>query len=113
MLAVALLYSKWIPDRGGYAYYETSERRGLGDDLPIPSVTPVNAIGAPSTEVGRTLPLGAKLVGYGPLARGSVVHLDRSGLSGMMDAGARDLTLWGSLAAFGATVGFYLVKKFS
>ncbi len=77
-----MVYSEWLPDRGGYRYLEVAERRGLGDDLPIPKLKQRSPIGVPSTEAGRPLPLGAKIVGYGPIAKGSVVPLDRSGLAG-------------------------------
>lgn len=107
-----MLYSKWIPDRGGYAYYETAERRGLGDDLPIPRLQPVTSIGVASTDIGRAMPLGAKLVGYGPLARGSVAPLDRSGLSGSLGALSfrSPLVLLG-LAAGSAALGVFLMRK--
>lgn len=107
-----MLYSKWVPDRGGYAYYETAERRGLGDDLPIPRLQEASSIGVASTEIGRALPLGAKLVGYGPLARGSVAPLDRSGLSGTTPALSfrSPLVLLG-LAAASAALGVVLMRK--
>ncbi len=78
-----MIYSKWLPDRGGYAYYETSERLGIGDDLPTPKLRASSEIGVASTSVGRALPLGAKLIGYGKLARGSIVPFDRAGLLGL------------------------------
>jgi len=104
-----VIYSKWIPDKGGYAYYETGERRGLGDDLPIPSLTPTSAIGVASTEIGRSLPLGARLVGYGPLAQGSVVPLDRSGLSGIPEGAGKALLL-AAVGAASAVAGVFLVR---
>jgi hypothetical protein len=105
-----LIYSQWLPDRGGYAHYETSERRGLGDDLPTPRLHQVSAIGVASTDIGRPLPLGAKIVGYGPLAQGSVVPMDRRGLSGI------DLNdpLWLAYVGLGlvaAGVGFALGSR--
>lgn len=104
-----MLYSKWLADRGGYAYYETSERRGLGDDLPIPRLRPVSVIGVASTDIGRAMPLGAKLVGYGPLAKGSVVPLDRTGLSGLPEVTASSLILLG-LGIGSAAVGVALMR---
>lgn len=77
-----MIYSSWIPDRGGYAYYETPERLGLSDDLSVPRLRQTSTIGVASTSIGRPMPLSGKIVGYGPLARGSVMPLDRSGLSG-------------------------------
>ena len=107
-----MLYSKWIPDRGGYAYYETSERRGISDDLPIPRLNTVSSIGAASTEIGRSVPLGAKIVGYGPLAKGSVAPLDRSGLSGILGSGATNLILIVAVGIASAVTGSAVVKRF-
>ncbi len=105
-------YSKWIPDRGGYAYYETSERRGLGDDLPVPQLKQVSDIGVASTDVGRAMPLGAKLVGYGPVAMGSIAPLDRGGLSGLGNSIPSSGTLLlGTLAAVSAVAGVMIVRK--
>ncbi len=108
-----MIYSKWRPDRGGYAYYETSERRGLGDDLPIPRLRDVSALGVASTDIGRPLPLGAKIIGYGPLARGSVAPLDRSGLS---LSGVSGASLWSAARLLGlglasAALGAFLVRS--
>ncbi len=89
-----MIYSSWVPDKGGYAYYETSERLGLSDDLSVPRLRQVSPIGVASTSIGRPLPPGAKPVGYGPLARGSVVPLDRSGLSGPASPGGQTLMLF-------------------
>lgn len=107
-----MLYSKWIPHKGGYAYYETSERLGLGDDLPVPRLRQASSIGVASTDIGRALPLGAKIVGYGPLAKGSVTALDRSGLGGVGAGGSSPATLlcWSAVAALGAWVGFKAVR---
>jgi hypothetical protein len=81
--AESVRYSRWQPDRGGYAYYESTERLGLSDDLPVPQLRGSSPIGVASTSVGRPLPLGAKIVGYGPLPQGSIVPMDTSGLSGL------------------------------
>jgi hypothetical protein len=105
-----MIYSKWLPDRGGYAYYETSERRGLGDDLPVPKLWQTSGIGVASTEIGRPMPLGAKLVGYGALARGSIVPLDRSGLSGLGVTDIPRALVLGALACVSAVVGVFIVR---
>lgn len=102
-----MIYSKWQPDRGGYAYYKTTERRGLGDDLPIPQLKQSSPIGVPSTDIGRALPLSGKLVGYGPLARGCVTHLDRSGLSGIPEGAGSAAVLVG-LGLASALIGVFL-----
>lgn len=103
-------YSKWLPDRGGYAYYETSERHGLGDDLPVPRLWQTSEIGVASTEIGRALPLGAKLVGYGALAQGSVTPLDRTGLSGALSPATSSAILYTALAAAAAFAGVFAVR---
>jgi hypothetical protein len=107
-----MIYSKWLPDRGGYAYHETSERRGLADDLPVPQLTTTTILGAASTEIGRAIPLGGKIVGYGPLPRGSIAPLDRSGLSGIMSPGSFILVLLVAVGAVSAVAGAFAVKKF-
>lgn len=104
-----MIYSSWQPDRGGYAYYETPERRGLGDDLPTPRLTNTTSIGVASTDIGRPLPRGAKLVGYGALARGSVTVTDRSGLGTSSGAAAHAPML--IVLAVGALGGYFLVTK--
>jgi hypothetical protein len=107
-----MIYSKWLPDKGGYAYYETKERRGLGDDLPTPRLSQTSSIGVASTDAGRALPLGAKIVGYGPIARGCVTVLDRSGLSGFSMSGSplNSLVLVGAAAA-SVALGAILTRK--
>lgn len=106
-----MIYSKWLPDRGGYAYYETAERRGLGDDLPVPSLRDTTSIGVASTDIGRSLPLGAKLVGYGPLAKGLIAPLDRSGLSGIIPSGLPGTFLLAALGAASAVAGALLMRR--
>jgi hypothetical protein len=99
-----MLYSEWLPDRGGYRVLEVPERRGLGDDLPVPKLKQVSPIGVASTDAGRPLPLGAKIVGYGPVAKGSVVPLDRSGLSGAASSGGNVTLTVLALAGLGFVV---------
>lgn len=79
-----MIYSRWRPDRGGYDYFESTERRPLGDDLPVPRLLPMGALGVASTDIGRRVPAGARYVGSGELARGSITPLSRSGLSGVV-----------------------------
>lgn len=74
-----LVYSQWQPT-GGYDYFETSASVPLGDDLPVPRLTPVNGIGVPSTEAGRPIPKGARFVGSGHVAIGVVAPMDTSHL---------------------------------
>lgn len=106
-----MIYSKWIPDKGGYAYYETPQRLGLGDDLPTPWLRQTSDIGVASTDIGRALPLGAKIVGYGPLAKGSVTALDRSGLSGIAAQPPERLALWLGVAAVSVFAGIKITRS--
>jgi len=105
-----MIYSKWVADKGGYAYYETPERLGLGDDLPTPRMRQVSSIGVASTDGGRPLPLGAKLIGYGPVARGCVTPLDRSGLGGIGGATGANLVLLAGFALASAVAGVFVVR---
>lgn len=104
-----MIYSKWLPDRGGYAYYETSERLGLADDLPTPWLRQSSEIGVASTSAGRPLPGGAKLIGYGKLARGSIVPFDRSGLSGLSGESSKLLLV--AVGVAGAIAGCFAVRS--
>jgi hypothetical protein len=105
-----MIYSQWRPD-GGYDYFETPERRNLGDDLPQPQLPgAAGGIGVPAQECGRELPAGARSVGRGDLPQGLIVPAPGgvTGLSGL------DSTFGGAtvrLVAFGlATVlGYYYV----
>lgn len=108
--AEPVIYSKWLPDRGGYAYYESAERLGLGDDLPAPFLKNVSDLGVASTHSGRPLPLGAKFIGYGKLARGSIVPFDRMSLSGITiePTSLVFLTALGVAAALG---GVFVVRS--
>lgn len=107
-----MIYSKWLPDRGGYAYYESSERKGLGDDLVTPRLRNTTDLGVASTDIGRALPLGAKIVGFGPLARGCVTPLDRSGLSGLSDQSPLNLAFLVGAAAASAFVAAKLTRYY-
>ncbi len=75
-----MIFSRWRPDTGGYDYFDSpSTRFGLGDDLPVPRLPKVHALGACSTDIGRALPIDAQKVGSGPIARGMVAPMGRVG----------------------------------
>jgi hypothetical protein len=99
-----MVFSRWRPDRGGYDYFETGTKHGLGDDLPVPQLPAGTALGVASIEAGRALPAGAKHVGSGAQARGSVVPLSRAGL-GSVALGMLSSTTVGALAV-GLLVGW-------
>ena len=77
-----MIYSRWRPAEGGYDYFETPERFGLGDDLPTPALPGGTAIGVPSVTAGRMPPAGARFVGSGKEARGMIMPTSRAGLEG-------------------------------
>jgi hypothetical protein len=79
-----VIYSRWRPDKGGYDYYKSAERRGFGDDLPNPKLgTSFNAIGVASVDCGRK-PEGRLVpAGSGTQARGMMMPVSRKGLSGV------------------------------
>lgn len=101
-----MIYSRWRPDTGGYDYFASAERRGLGDDLPVPKLPAGTAIGVASTDIGRPPPPGMKHVGSGPVARGSVMPMSRAGLSGVGPFGPLSmLPWWVTTAAIGIAAG--------
>ncbi len=109
-----MIYSEWQPD-GGYQYFETEQRHGIGDDLPnvvMPSV--VNGIGVPVQDVGRTVPGGAKSLGFGAAPKGLMAPMARGnkmfGLSGV-DGPSKAMIVLGGVA-FGMAIG-YAVKRWA
>lgn len=102
-----MIYSRWRPDRGGYDYFESSERYGLGDDLPTPRLRP-GKIGVASTSAGRPIPSGARYVGSGALARGVIAPMETAGLS----MAGISVQMGGLTLAVGAAlVGYWLGKR--
>lgn len=75
-----MIYSRWRPDTGGYDYFQTSDRWGLGDDLPTPRLR-AGKLGVASTSAGRPIPRGARRIGSGPLAKGVIAPMDTRGLA--------------------------------
>ena len=81
-----MIFSRWRPDTGGYDYFDSpSTRYGLGDDLPVPRLPQISPLGVASTDIGRALPIDATPAGSGPLARGMVAPMSRTGLRGLGD----------------------------
>jgi hypothetical protein len=69
-----VIYSRFLQDRGEYAYYEDSATLVVNQDLPVPRLPSMaGRVGVPARESGRPLPGGARLIGHGPRARGLVV----------------------------------------
>lgn len=98
-----MIYSRWRPDLGGYDYFQTPRRLGLGDDPPVPSLPRGTDIGVPSTDIGRSAGAGLRHVGSGATARGSILPISRAGLSGIPDVLSRS-PAWIAFAVFGVGV---------
>lgn len=94
-----MIYSRWRPDTGGYDYFETSERYGLSDDLPVPRLGGGSAIGVPSVDAGRQIPAGARFIGSGKFAKGVIAPVSRAGLSGTGDLASNAAWVLAALAA--------------
>lgn len=102
-----MIYSRWRPDSGGYDYFLSAERYGIGDDLPTP-VLSAGKMGVASTSSGRPIPPGSRYIGTGPLARGVIAPMDTSGLS--MAGVTLSIGGFGMLAV-GVLVGYWLGKR--
>jgi len=108
-----LIFSRWRPDTGGYDYLDSpSTRYGLGDDLPVPRLTNTTNLGVASTDIGRPIPSDAKLVGSGPLARGMVAPMNKSGLMGLgLDWSTSPVMKFGAAVLAGLGLGFLIGKS--
>jgi hypothetical protein len=106
-----MIFSRWRPDTGGYDYFDSpSTRYGLGDDLPVPNLPKTSPLGVASTDIGRSVPSDARLVGSGPLARGMVAPMNKSGLKGLgLDFTTSGWKFVGAVLA-GVGLGFLLGK---
>lgn len=106
-----MIYSRWRPDTGGYDYLSSpSTRYGLGDDLPVPSLTNTTELGVASTDIGRPVPMDAVPAGSGPIARGMVAPMNKSGLKGLgLDWSSSGVKLGAAILA-GLGLGFLLGK---
>jgi hypothetical protein len=105
-----VIYSRWRPDKGGYDYFETSERYGLSDDLPVPKLPSGGAIGVSSLDAGRVPPKGARFVGSGRFAKGVMMPISREGLSGISVSEGIPLAAL-ALAAACFIVGHFMGKQ--
>jgi len=106
-----MIFSRWRPDTGGYDYFDSpSTRYGLGDDLPVPRLQNTTSLGVASTDIGREIPSDATLIGTGPLARGMVAPMNKSGLTGLgLDLTTSGWKFFGAVLA-GVGLGFLLGK---
>jgi len=104
-----VIYSRWRPETGGYDYFEAGPGIPLGNDLPKPSLGIGSSIGVASVDIGRKMPLGAKHVGSGPVAKGMVTPV-----AGTSSLGALALSIgFGEIAMVvgGALLGWWLRGK--
>lgn len=105
-----MIFSVWKPD-GGYDYFESSIRHGIGDDLPEVSMpSTINGIGVPAQDVGRQVPRDAVAAGSGTIPVGLMAPMARPyiGISGL-DLGSD--TAKASGIFFGSLVLTYLVAR--
>jgi hypothetical protein len=106
-----MIYSQWRPS-GGYDYFETSEAVALGNDLPVPQLHALSGIGAPSVEVGRTIPTGARHVGTGAVPLGVISPIDRSRIGAMWSADSSVSPMfWFVAGAAGVAVLWQATRK--
>lgn len=101
-----MIFSRWDSATGRYDYFESNDRIGLGDDLPVPSISPINGIGVASTEIGRAMPSSARPVGTGTFARGMVSPMNRSRSLGAIGVSVTSDSLL--MLAFGVGAGWFL-----
>ena len=107
-----MIYSRWRPDKGGYDYFESGERYGLGDDLPVPKLPGSSSIGVSSVTAGR-MPKNGVLTpaGSGPNARGAIMPTDRSGLQGLGALAFASVWTIAALSALAGAVAYHFISK--
>ena len=103
-----MIYSRWDPTTGLYDYFESSERVGINDDLPVPKMPSApSPIGVPSVECGREMPPDAVHIGQGEQARGLIAPPPGVALmESTSDDKSRESAAAWFLAGVGATLGF-------
>ncbi|HEY5656992.1 MAG TPA: hypothetical protein VIY27_04310 [Myxococcota bacterium] len=84
------LYSAWDWDRNAYRVYQTRRLVSVGDDPKPPKPKLRHPLGAVPDMDAKTLPPGAKMIGYSHQARGEIVRLPGSGALGDVNGSATD-----------------------
>ncbi len=110
------LYSAWDWDRNSYRVYQTRHPVSVGDDPkpPRPDHHPLGAV--PDVDV-KTLPPGARFVGYSHQARGEIVRVPGAGLGSMevgetlMDIAGNALLIGTIALVVGVAIGYARGKK--
>lgn len=101
-----MIFSMWQPD-GGYKYFESQERHGIGDDLPhLKYPANANRLGVPAQDVGRKLPGDAKYVGSGTEPQGVITRMDRGEVKGLSGLTINTSSTIGSVLVLGLAVWF-------
>ncbi len=107
-----MIHSVWRPD-GGYDYFESSSRHGIGDDLPNVNMPPaVNGLGVPAQDVGRPVPRDAVAKGNGAIPQGVMAPMSRP----MIGIGSFEITRETApsyllLGAAAGLIGYLLGKR--
>ena len=102
-----MIYSQWRPSDGKYDYFETSEKIGLGDDMPTPPVPMTSSpIGVASVAVGRKPTGSVRKVGEGEVPLGSIMPTTTMDLGILAD---REAVYLGLALLSGVVIG-YLMK---
>lgn len=107
-----MVYSRWRPDTGGYDYFESGERFGLGDDLPVPELPGGTKIGVPSISAGR-MPKNGVLspAGSGEEARGMIMPTSTAGLQGLGVLSTMSKWTIVALSAIAGAVAYHFMKE--
>jgi len=102
-----MIYSRWRPAKGGYDYYDASDKDiPMGNDLPKPSLPLGTDIGVASVDAGRVIPAGARYVGSGPDACGLIAPQKTSALGAVKSL----IPTSYMLIAAGVVGGWFLAK---
>jgi hypothetical protein len=102
-----MIYSRWRPSDGKYEYFETTEKIGLGDDMPVPSVPLTRSpIGVASVVLGRKPTGRVRRIGEGEAAIGAVMPTVSGSLGTFPDKATVSL----GLALLSGIVIGYLMK---
>jgi hypothetical protein len=106
-----MIYSCFNEKAGHYEYFEDSRGHAMNGDLPVPSLSGMQAgsVGVPARDAGRPLPAGAKRVGTGWAARGMIVQCRPTSVRSLAGLGATAgttlpvgaLIIGGGLAVYG------------
>lgn len=107
-----MIFSVWRPD-GGYDYFESPQRHGLGDDLPdIKMPSSVNGLGVPAQDIGRPVPRDAVAKGSGTEPKGVMAPMSRPMIGiGSLDFSKENVSGYVVLGAIAGLLGYLLGKR--